>query len=1061
MSRLARICTARPKAILALWALAGVTLFAVGQNGADSLKGSDILIDGTRSSKAVALERSHFGDSQNLVVLLKGSPKSIGRYGPRAAKRLDRIADVSVLSPWSPNAPGYLRPRKGQALLVLQIRQPLDVVGKKTAPVVRKELAEVLPKSVTPHVTGIAELAAEMNRVGYKASKRSELLAIPILLIVLLLVFRSPIAALLPALLGISVIVTGGGIVALLSQLTPMDAMATAMMSMMGLALGTDYSLLVVSRFREEVAAGHDVQTAVERTARTAGRTVVFSGTVLIFGMVAALVIAPGGMMTSATVGSLGAAVLAMAGSATLLPALLALVGPALDRYRIGRKAPKTQVSDVIKRLIKRPGIATAAVLLPLIALTVPASTLGIGALSPAALPAGNTVRQDFEEIGKAAGGGWIAIFNVVAVSDTGPMTDSRRLAKLDRFQSRLAKQKGVDTVLGPAALNERSRELRTASTAQRRSLARVEHVAAGAKGDVDKLTGSLAEASSGAQGLNQGLGQSFAGTSKLESALSSSASGSQKLGQAIAAAKEGSTSIASASSRVEAGSAVIRDASSDFSGDLRGSQASLDSLRSASADATENLRQGLATLDRASAATKSDPEFAKSYKLFATALGTLTGEDPRSGERVQTGYSGFENSIARASAQNLIASKAAGRMDAYVSKLERGVGGLRKGARSLAGGLDRIYAGSGSLTGGLDRTRAGAGALGEGNKALQDGSGTLAQGLDSGLTESGGLKHGLDQMAGDLQKQKAGSGAGASGLPQGMPTKSGYFLLAGIDSGKGSVRQDAAFALNVDRGGTASRVMIVPDWANPDKGRFDAGPEVVGSLNRLDGGLNRMAAKLGDDLGAQTAVGGRGAVLTDYVSTVKGRILPLLLTLISVALVVLTIVFRSPLLALKAVILNLLTVGAAFGAFVLVTSGDSPILGGAGYLEPFSVYGVLAIMFALSIDYEVFLITRMREGYEKTGSTEGAIAHGIDHTARVITGAAAIMIGVFFVFSVSDYMIVRQLGFALGVAVFLDATVVRLVLLPAAMKLFGRANWWMPAWLERLIPEISVEGKT
>jgi putative drug exporter of the RND superfamily len=115
--------------------------------------------------------------------------------------------------------------------------------------------------------------------------------------------------------------------------------------------------------------------------------------------------------------------------------------------------------------------------------------------------------------------------------------------------------------------------------------------------------------------------------------------------------------------------------------------------------------------------------------------------------------------------------------------------------------------------------------------------------------------------------------------------------------------------------------------------------------------------------------------------------------------------------------------------------------------------------VFALSIDYEVFLLARIREGYAVTGTTEGAIDYGLRRTAGVITGAAMIMTGVFVAFAMSDIASMRQLGVGLTVAVLLDATLVRLVLLPAAIRLAGPANWWLPHTLDRLLPRIDVEG--
>jgi RND superfamily putative drug exporter len=161
--------------------------------------------------------------------------------------------------------------------------------------------------------------------------------------------------------------------------------------------------------------------------------------------------------------------------------------------------------------------------------------------------------------------------------------------------------------------------------------------------------------------------------------------------------------------------------------------------------------------------------------------------------------------------------------------------------------------------------------------------------------------------------------------------------------------------------------------------------------------------------------------------------------------------VLRSVLLPLLAVLLNLFTVAAAFGVLVLLFQGGAP-LGGPGYIDAIMVSGVFSVVFGLSIDYEVFLLARMREGYALTGTTQGAIEYGLRRTAGVVTGAALIMTGVFVAFAMSNIASMRQLGVGLTVAVLLDATLVRLVLLPAAIRLTGDRAWWLPRPLERVL---------
>jgi putative drug exporter of the RND superfamily len=162
---------------------------------------------------------------------------------------------------------------------------------------------------------------------------------------------------------------------------------------------------------------------------------------------------------------------------------------------------------------------------------------------------------------------------------------------------------------------------------------------------------------------------------------------------------------------------------------------------------------------------------------------------------------------------------------------------------------------------------------------------------------------------------------------------------------------------------------------------------------------------------------------------------------------------------ALLAVVLNLFTVAAAFGVLVLLFQGDA-ILGGAGFLDAIMVAGIFSVVFGLSIDYEVFLLARMREGWLRTGSTEGAVEYGLRRTAGVVTGAATIMLGVFIAFAFAEIASMRQLGIGLSVAVILDATLVRLVLLPAAIRLVGDRIWSLPDWLERRLPQVDLEGE-
>ena len=176
-----------------------------------------------------------------------------------------------------------------------------------------------------------------------------------------------------------------------------------------------------------------------------------------------------------------------------------------------------------------------------------------------------------------------------------------------------------------------------------------------------------------------------------------------------------------------------------------------------------------------------------------------------------------------------------------------------------------------------------------------------------------------------------------------------------------------------------------------------------------------------------------------------------------------LMMVFRSIVVPLKAVLMNVLASAAAFGVLALAVSGGwLGDLVGIPESTPVPLQlpiGIFAILFGLSMDYEVFLLSRIKEEYDRTGDNSRAVADGLAKSARVITAGAAVMVTVFLSFVLGDLVLGKMFGLGLAAAIFIDATIVRMVLVPATMELLGDRNWWLPEWLDRLLPRIDVEG--
>jgi uncharacterized membrane protein YdfJ with MMPL/SSD domain len=215
-------------------------------------------------------------------------------------------------------------------------------------------------------------------------------------------------------------------------------------------------------------------------------------------------------------------------------------------------------------------------------------------------------------------------------------------------------------------------------------------------------------------------------------------------------------------------------------------------------------------------------------------------------------------------------------------------------------------------------------------------------------------------------------------------------------------------------------------------------------------------------DAGVQVLVAGDTAESIDQSDTMNGW-LPIVFTFVlALSFVLLTIAFRSLVVAAKAIAVNLLSVGAAYGLLVLVfQEGVGNELFGfrqVDTIESWVPLFLFAVLFGLSMDYHVFLLSRIRERFRQTGDNSDAVAHGVGSTGRIITGAALIIIAVFSGFARGDLVMFQQMGFGVAIALLLDATVVRLVLVPAAMELLGQRNWYLPSWL-RWLPDVHVEG--
>ena len=1077
-----------PRRLLAVLAvlLVGLGIFGIGLEG--KLSPSTLTIPGTSSERANRLLREHFGETAPFVILLRGPAAAVDRQGPELIRVLRRDPAVTTLSPWDRGSVQRLRPDPRRALILVDFHVGIDEAVNDVVPQLDRTLEEEIRPPVDATQTGFATLSRSIQDESIDATERGELIALPILLIVLLLVFRSPVAAAVPLVFGAVTVVASRGLLTVLTDWFSIDAFALTVCTMMGLALGVDYALLIVSRFREELAAGRNPIEAAAATRRTAGRTTVFAGSTLMLSMLVAFFIVPGSLL-----GSLAATLVLVVALSVLVavvagPAVLVLLGPNIDRWRVGTAPAEgdSRLMAVVAAALRRPVPVALAIGAIVLALSAPALALKTGPPSQTQLPHDNDSRQDFETIVRAIGPGYDAPFVIVAAAEDGSIADPARLAALSRWQRQVAELPGVQTVIGPAQVSRAVTPLRetgsrllaagnrAAPLVQLRQLGR--NLGRAALG-VGQLREGISKATYGAGLIAQGAGAAEEGAGAVAAGLASASAGSERAVGALKTFAAGTRRLAGAQHRAAFAALQLKFGIQSLAPNLRrnaltrsrrlqkslneDSHVKLPQLVAPAQVADEQLHTALEQLE-AMTVGKDDPTYDEALAAVRGALAAVSGTDPVTGQPYATDYAGLPAELATLQERLLLDADEAEQVTAWLisgvaimkrlrsgaERLSDGLTRLEGAGRKLARGAARLSRAASSLDDGLGRLGAGASALAAGIARLEGGASALEENLAAGFSRSYPLQSGLQRATVQVLSTDARLGGQVRRLRRTAPGifDSGFFVLSALDGARPALRERAAAAVDLD-GGQAATMLVISRYTFNTPGSI--------ALNER---LEDAADDLAREANLSTGVAGGAAQLNDYSSVTRSRI-PLVVAAITLAtFLVLVLVLRALPLAALAVALNLATVAVAFGVLTLLSGlPESWPLGGRDYIDAVGATAIFGVVFGLSIDYAVFLLVRMRERYDAGQGHTEAIEYGLAKTARVITGAAAIMMAVFVAFAGAPIATVSQLGVGLTVAVLLDATVVRIVLLPALMLLIGERVWWLPRSLDRVLPRLNV----
>ena len=1078
MLRLARFSTRRPFVSFAVWLAIAAALAAIGLGISSALSPTVVVVPGSETARAEHLAESNFGPSVLVPVLLEGPKDELDKQGPALVDALAGRKDTRVLSAWDVGDTGAsLRPDATHAMLVASVARTEEAMVDGVQQEIDRIVGAKISDPVRPYITGTPAIDLASKDQALDTAQRAELLALPILLVVLLIILRAPVAALVLTAFGGVTTLMSFGAMALLGKVIEVDATAVTLASMAGLALGVSYAMLVYRRWRTERTAMHAHDRAGEalaasRAVETSGRAILIGGTALVITLAMAPLIGPDTILISLGIGATLCAALAIGGAVVVMPAVMVILGHRLQAFSFGvpgfLMAPWNALANrgggwVLRNAIGAGAVATALLLV----LAIPITSLKTGPVSPELLPADDPARVAYEKISAVMGPGFATPFNVVVVSKDEPITGRAMLRKLDAFQEEIAGDARVKSVVGPGDLYATTADLKTLPKQLNSSkkmlktapagLERLEDGLGTAGSGSAQLQSGIASAASGAQKIASGSGQASSGSAQLHAGLATAQAGAAKisggLGAALAGAKklqagagqlEGGTSealsgaeqisggLGQAVSKVKPGVPVVRA----MAGDVAASAASVtDASAAAKAtgaqinDAAAQLRASgtadpaaLAALEQASSSAAAT---SASIDAAAGKLGGATAVSAAVAEQLGQLSAGLEQLYGGSQA-----------LSSGIARLNAGAAQLEGGQGDLVAGIGQLGTGGGALTAGLEKLTTGAGTLESGLSKLAAGSGELASGLGAAPGKIDPLIGGLGQMqvavakfrgelpsAKDIERLQASS----PGL-----FNSGYFVLAAVAGAPAADRNQAASVVNLEGGGTAGMIMVVPKQSATMPVTRDLGEELVA-----------MSDSFAMETGTEAAVGGMGGAFGDFTTEAGSKIWPVVIAEAVVVLLLLIVMLRSVVLPALAVAFDLLTAAATFGILTVLYSGEDALLGGPGYIDPISIIGIFAFIFGVSMVYEVAFLYRTREAFLETGDAHGAVRTGLRRTAAAATGAAAVMVAAIVPFAMTDLLSVQVFGVGVAIAIVIDALVVRPVLLPAAASLLGRWSWW------------------
>jgi uncharacterized membrane protein YdfJ with MMPL/SSD domain len=888
-----------------------------------------------------------------------------------------------------------------------------------------KGVRAALTGTTIPHyVTGEAAVNHDFSVQSDKDLRRAEVITFTLVLVLLLVTFGTVVSAFLPLLLAGGAVVGGTALIYLIGRATDTSVFALNVASMIGLGLAIDFSLIVVSRFREELAKAADTASALEVTMATAGRSILYSGVTVMLGMLVLSVLVDLMVIRSISIGVLVVAAMALLAGLTLLPAVLGLLGTRVEKWRVlPKRAPKPETEGFWYRwthaIMRRPWAWLTASLALIVVLALPATGLKMLGSTAKLLPHKAESVQGLDYINKQFGNNALSPIQIVLKTPPGGVFTPKFLTGLDKLSNALLADRRSTGVTS----------LATYMAPEPRFDGRYKNL----KPNHDFWPAPDFE------GLpkNEPTPGVFL-TNYISVWAPKVPTNPSYFGWGIFTFQPGTTTqlkvaqtfqvyrIDSGDLTVKAGGPVTMWRKADFGKRHKG--------QTIAAHTAVTLHPHDQLVVPTMTPVQLHVDGAQPAEMIVAVIfhvrpssASLTNNWLDSNTRPTDPFEGIPRKV---SGGGLGYTFPRGEAHIILDLSDTKPGA--RFPRHMHPGPELISDSKGRLTifssPEMVITRP--------NTTAEEGPYDTPTPLPAGsfaIVQGFGIHRAMNTAKTD---------AYVWSLRVLDATKPEYYLVA--------LREFAKQFVNLDSGNDAAVINVVPRYSSYDKRQeafvSDIRNVIIPSIPGLDG--------------AQAYVGGQTANFQDFHVKLYGRFPYIIAAVLLLTFFVLMMFFQSVFLPLKAILMNLASILATYGVLVMIFQhgwgaglfGFKPV-GAVAVITPAILF---VILFSLSTDYEVFMLSRIKEYYKQTHDNIESVATGLQHTGRVVTAAGLILIGVFGSFATAGIITIKEIGLGLAIGVLIDTVVVRSIMVPATMAVAGNINWVMPAWLKRWVPELS-----